>query len=228
MTKIADLPKDPTQAFQHVLTELLEVAHTLPNGGTLSGLQKTVAISKARALQAISIRLTNPEDYQEPLQQLLGCLNSASAKNMLSLLGGIEMLFYANSLQDHFVDAEEEDNYNTLRWTGDDRNDVLLSLQRARQFVTFSENLKDEHKRRVLYWISKAEAEALKDKGKFATILAATDEIGETVKRLGENAKPLAELVRMVRTTTRRNVTENLQIEGPKEPKKLPAPTSDA
>ncbi|KHQ51093.1 hypothetical protein [Mameliella alba] len=224
MTNIRDLPKDPHDAFQQVLENLLSIARATPKNNAINAIQKTACIADVRILQTTSRRLMNSGDYSEPLENVLQCLNGSNYNSLVNLLSIVEKLFLANSLDDHFIDADDDEHFNGVDWVEEDRRSVLGNLQEARQMVSFGASFEDDHKRRVLYWITKAESEVLKPKGRFATILASVSEIGDAAKKLGKDGEPLAALVQKVRTKTVRNVVEHRQLEAPSKPKQLEAP----
>ncbi|WPZ30780.1 hypothetical protein T8A63_07395 [Sulfitobacter sp. OXR-159] len=217
------LPKDADSAFQFTLIELQNAADAYPNGA-LNAETKTQAVIYIRALQAISRRLPQSEDYEELLEQIHRQAISNGAATVKKSLDLLQQLYLSNSLDNHFIDEEEEALFNEVKWSGDDRALVLDHLSNARRAVTDSSGFDDHHKRRVLYWLARAENEALKEKGRFATFVAATSEVLSLAEEAGEKGKPLANLVQMVRTATRRNVTVN-QIEADEKPKQIAPPT---
>lgn len=220
MSHFKDVPKEPSAAFNHVLALLLESAGAFPQKGDLNPKIKTKAITYIRMLQAIYPRLPNREDYEAPLDELLGIVKGPNPSVALSRLNAIEVLFLANSFQNHFIDDEDEASFNRLDWHDDDRNQVLETLTNARNLIFHSVDFEDTHKKRVLFWISKAETEVFRKKGTFATVMAAAGEILDLAEEAGEKGKPLAKLIQMVRTTTKRSVNI-IQIEAADEPKQI-------
>lgn len=181
------------------------------------------AIAHLRALQNISRRLPNSEDYQEPLERAVAAANNSNPTGTKTILSSIEEIYFANTMDDHFIDPEEERQFNELDWKSDDRDLVLTYLTDARKVISNSSSFDDNHTRRMLYWISKAENEAFKMNGKFANFLAATSEVLTLVDEAGEKGGKLASLVQKVRTTTRRNVSV-AQIETDAKPKMIESP----
>lgn len=217
MVNISELPRDPQDAFRTVLTNALEISLNFPTAN-LEPQIRIKAVAHIRALQAISRRLPNPEDYQEPLGRALTTTNNSNPSGTKNILASIEEVYFANTLDDHFIDPEEESQFNDLDWKSDDRDQVLTYLTDARKVISNSSSFDDNHTRRMLYWISKAENEAFKMNGKFANFLAATSEVLTLVDEAGEKGGKLASLVEKVRTTTRRNVSVS-QIEMDEKPK---------
>lgn len=223
MIKISDLPREPHEAFLAVLSSLQELAPSFTQASMTPQI-RVQAVAYLRTLQGVSKRLTNPDDYQEPLQRALTTIVQANPSGVPKILSSIHELYIANTLDDHFVDPEEENEFNTLDWQENDRQAVVKCLDEARQFTRFSEQFSDPQKRKILYWLSKAENEVIKTKGILASILSATDQIMDTVNKAGVKAKPLGDLIEQVRTTTVKNITEVRQISAPEEQKKLPPP----
>lgn len=226
MSFLDDLPKDPTSAFQKILSEAQTEAEGYASSN-LNSQQKTSSKVKVRMLQSISKRLENHDDYTDPLERAVGAIMNSKPPHLAQALEEISRLFIANSLQDHFLDEESEEQMNTMDWQRSDRDAVLVVLSKIRRIATGSIEFDDNHKRRLIHWVSKAENEVLKEKGKLATILGAVSEIGETIGDLGKKAEPIADLIQKIRTTTRRNVTEQRQLDAPHEPKKLSPPADD-
>lgn len=226
MIKPSELPREPNDAFQYVLSSTQKMSHSFPNGSLNSNI-KTNATANVRMLQHISKRLENPEDYHQPLIGVLEGINSAKASVTQKRLDEIEGLFLANTLHDHFIDEEEEREFNTLAWQAGDKHTVLDALSMARKLIVHSEDFDGDHKRRLIYWVGKAENEVFKEKGKLGTVLSAASQIADIACEFGEKGKPLAKLIETVRTTTKKNVTEVRQIPKAQEPKKLAAPSDD-
>lgn len=223
MIKISDLPRDPDEAFQYVLPKVQEMALGFPKSN-LKAQVRTEAIAYIRMLQNISRRLTNTEDYKEPLARALAATKSPNPISTSNILASVEELYLANTLDEHFIDPEDEYHFNALDWQPDDREAVLERLNEARQFTRSCESFCAQQKRKILYWLHKAETEVFKEQGKLASILSAVSQIADTASYVGEKAKPLAELVETVRTRTKKNVVEVRQISGPDNQKKLPPP----
>lgn len=223
MIKRAELPRDPEEAFQTVLSELKAIAESFPQKN-LSARMKTDALSYIRMLQIIARRLDNPEDYREPLERAVGAINNSNPSGTLKVLENVEDLFFANTLDKHFIDEDEEYQFNTVAWEEGDRATVIDALSEARRITTSCDDFDDDQKRRVMYWISKAETEVFKTEGKLASILSAVIQIADTAEYVGEKAKPLAKLIAKVKTTTKKNVVEVRQISGPDNRKMLAPP----
>lgn len=223
MVKLSELPREPQEAFQTVLSHVLGISSTFPQAN-LNPQIRTKAIAYIRTLLYISTRLANSQDYREPLTRALAAINQSNASGTFKILSTVEELFIANTLDDHFLNPDDEHQFNSLDWQKDDREAVIQSLDKARQFTRLSDDFSNPQKQKILYWISKAENEVIKDQGKLASILSAVDQIMDSVRRNGEKAKPLGDLVEQVRTKTVKNVVEVRQISAPDEQKKLPPP----
>lgn len=224
MIKLSELPREPHEAFQTVLVRAQEISLNFPKANLNPKLQ-VEAVASIRMLQSISRRLSNSEDYREPLERALAAVNHPNPSGTSAALAMVGQLYIANTLDNHFADPEDEHQFNTLSWQGDDRTAVLDSLEESRRFTKNCEAFDAHQKRRILYWIHKAETEVFKEEGRLTSILSAVSQIADTVSEVGEKAKPLADLVKTVRTKTTKNVTEIRQIAGPEGPKKLPAPS---
>ena len=223
MINRAGLPRDPEEAFQTVLPELKAMAESFPSKN-LNARMKTDALTYVRMLQVISRRLDNPEDYREPLERAAGAINNSNPSGTLKILENVEALFLANTLDKHFIDEDEEYQFNTVAWEESDRATVMDALNEARRITTSCDDFDDNQKRRVMYWISKAEAEVFKAEGKLASILSAVNQIADTAEHIGEKAMPLAKVIAKVKTTTKKNVVEVRQITGPDDRKMLAPP----
>ena len=184
---------------------------------------RTEAIAYIRMLQNISRRLTNTEDYKEPLARALAATKSPNPISTSNILASVEELYLANTLDEHFIDPEDECT-TSMRSIGSlmTGEAVLERLNEARQFTRSCESFCAQQKRKILYWLHKAETEVFKEQGKLASILSAVSQIADTASYVGEKAKPLAELVETVRTRTKKNVVEVRQISGPDNQKKTP------
>lgn len=227
MIKISELPTNPIDAFQVMLDALNQAAASFPEGGALNIDLKAQSTSGARILEALHTRLPNFSDYGNLFTQLLSNISGNSPSQAKKTLASIEQVFLANSFEAHFIDQEQEELLNTLDWAAEDRQAVLGALSEARRFVSFASSLDDRQKGRANYWISKAENEVFATKGKWAQIRSAMSEVGDIANELGEKARPLAKLVEIVRTTTKKNITEVRQIAAEEPPKQIAAPSTD-
>lgn len=223
MLKVSDLPTNPDDAFQVLLNEIQVLAESFPNSA-LNAKIKADAVATLRMLIAVKSRVSNPQDYGDLLDSIMGTLAGGSPRQSIPLLGSLESLFVANSLENHLVDAKQEDLLNTINWEENDRGDVLKALGEARKFVSYSPCFDDAHKSRVLFWISRAENEVFKPQGKWDRFRGAMSEVADMAKEFGEKAQPLADLIKTARTTTKKNITEVRQIEADAKPKQIEGP----
>ena len=225
MTDLDELPRDPHNAFKVILESSMQSAAKFPANGNLDTTRRVHAISGFKRLEVISRRFEDHDSYKRLLAECRTLIEGSQPAMALAKLRAIEDLFLASVFDDHFVDQDDEENFNTMAWRGDDRASVLKSLSDLRNLITGSDDFDDKHKQRLLYWVAKAENETLKEKGIFATIIAAADEIIDLAGRAGTKGAPVVKLIQGVRTTTKKNVTV-LQIEAQEKPKQI-APPSD-
>jgi hypothetical protein len=220
---IEDIPTDPDAAFRIILTKLLILSEPFSSGKALSANAKTSTVTMIRMLEKISPRLTNGNDYLDPLHDAYSCANSVDGSSIKKQVKAIENLFIANTFDSHFLDQKDEDNFNNLDWNEDERSSVLSALSQVRLLVQSSPKLDDTHKKRILHWVARAENETLSVHGKLVTIIGAVDQVMDCVKRSGEKIQPLAKIIETIRTSTRRNVGVPA-LAGPEKQMKLPSP----
>lgn len=224
MTKVSELPTNPQDAFERLLNELHEAFEKFPKSGTLQPLFKASVVSTARKMLKLSHRLENGDDYQELLENCIQAFKGNSPRVSSTIIATLEDAFLSNALDDHLVNEEDERQLNTLDWRSDDKAAVLQALGEARNIVNYGAIFDNDHKRRVLYWLAKAENEVFQEEGKWDRFRAAVSELSDTVKEVGEKAEPFAKLIQMARTSTKRNITEVRQIEAEEAPKQIAPP----
>ncbi|WP_299782270.1 hypothetical protein [uncultured Roseobacter sp.] len=152
--------------------------------------------------------------------------NSDLSSIRLSLETAVNALV-AYNLDDHFLDEADVDAFDYAELNDDEKDEIRTLMSSARFCVNGAKSLLEWQKRNILHHISKIENELLKTKSRFEAFLAAGYEAGELVKRIGEDAQPIASAIQKALTITYRKVEGQQQIEEEAEPKKLPKPRDD-
>ncbi len=93
-----------------------------------------------------------------------------------------------------------------------------------RDIVTDSDLFDKNHKRRLLGRINAIEVEVQKPEGRLDVILGGISDVGDTLKKFGEDAKPLVDRMREIRGITQKKSSEYEGLPAPEEVKNLPAP----
>ncbi|MCP1848720.1 MULTISPECIES: hypothetical protein [unclassified Bradyrhizobium] len=100
-------------------------------------------------------------------------------------------------------------------------NDLLSEV---RTLVRDNADLSGDHKRRLLRIVNKFQAELEKSKSSFRVFLDGFVEASEALGEAGQKVKPAFDRIREILGIAEKSFGENPQIEGPSEPKQLPAP----
>jgi hypothetical protein len=143
------------------------------------------------------------------------------------IVSGLEALqdaIYVFKLGAHFLGVQEVEEVDLATLPEEERKKIHLLLNEARKLTVDADFLTDSHKRRLLYRISKAEAELFKEKAGLEAFLAAAAEISGVMKKVGEDAEPISKRIQEARTITERHVHEYAQIGKDEAPKQLPKP----
>tara|TARA_R110000787_G_scaffold11003_11_gene36844 strand:- start:40065 stop:40526 length:462 start_codon:yes stop_codon:yes gene_type:complete len=130
----------------------------------------------------------------------------------------------AHQLDDHFIDQEAVELFGKAELDQDEKTEIRSLMAEARLLVDRSAKLSVTQRKNVLYHVSKIENELHKDKSNFQTFVAAAYDVSGILRRVGDDAQPLADAIQKARTITERKVEGRLEIGQDEEPKQLPKP----
>ncbi len=126
--------------------------------------------------------------------------------------------------EDHFIDTDDVAEFDVVNLESSEKDALLETVGNARSLTFSATFLSDAHRRNINYWLQKIENELHKETVGFASFVAATVQISGLLRRFGEDAKPLSEAIKDIRTTTERRVSGNVAIEADDAPKQLEGP----
>lgn len=106
----------------------------------------------------------------------------------------------------------------------DDKARVFDLSSKMRKIVFASAVFDDAHKRRLLDRISAIENEVKQPKGRLDVILGGVSDVGDTLKKFGQDLKPLSDRMSEIKRITQRNSDQYEQIPAPEEIEALPSP----
>jgi len=148
-----------------------------------------------------------------------GLSDSDSRHVVADLLAKVRTL----KLNDLVLSDDPEDEL-TFHLEGEDVAQIFKLSSEMKKIVNESDKFQENHKRRLNMRISKIESEVHRSRGSFDTVLAGVTEIGEVFGKFGKDVKPLVDRMSEIKKITEKNMGDIPQIEGPDEPRQLPAP----
>lgn len=107
-----------------------------------------------------------------------------------------------------------------------DRDRVLKLSTQMRKIVFQSSAFDDPHKRRLLNRVAAIEREVMQPNGRLDVILGGVSDIGDTVRKFGNDLEPLTKRIQEIRKIAQSNSKQYEQIPSPDEVKALPSPES--
>ena len=230
MIEISDLPKEPEAAIIELIDRMLTL---VPMGnGTLQNLAKANPRNKdsldvhAIAVKRIANRLQDEDVY--PI--VVAAMEFSDEQNFAHVRRSFQDALSTISLMrldEHFLDEASVSEFDQVQLTSAEKQKITELLSEAKSLATNAEFLSERNKRRIIFHISKIEAELYKEVSGFSAFLAAAADISGMVKKYGEDAMPIAEAIQTSRTITERKVEGYAQIEKEDQPKRLPKPSDN-
>jgi len=226
--KIDELPKEPSEAFKALALSIRKLIPANSNKKwaefkTDSRAKSLEIRNQIKMMQITSVRISDTE-----LHEIMHDLYPIDDDKTLSALDDeIERALdtiLATQFTTHFSDDAETIEFDRAEIDSQTRGELFEIMKQARDEVQKADYLSANHKRRLLFRISKVEEEIYKEKAGFGVFLAAASEASDLLKKFGQDAAPLADAIQKARTVTQRKVEGYPQIEKDKSPKQLPAP----
>lgn len=112
----------------------------------------------------------------------------------------------------------------TFSLEANDKARIFELSATMRKIVFASIVFDDAHKRRLLNRISAIENQVKQPKGKLDVILGGVSDVGDTLKKFGQDLKPLSDRMTEIRKIAQSGSNEYEQIPAPEEIDALPAP----
>lgn len=227
MLNVAELPKDPIEACKVALTRM--AAATRAGGARLDQLREGNhpvynEIFILRMVVAKSVTRLENSEVQDLVRRNL---EFAQGETLPSLNAKVELALQAiiaHELDAHFIDDEMESEFDHANLTNDEKAEIRALMAETRQLVDRSDTLPSWARRNVLYHVSKIENELHREQSRYQAFLAAAAQMSGLVKKVGEDAEPIAKRIQEARTITERKVDGLAQIEADEAPKRLPSP----
>jgi len=227
MMDIKNLPKDPIDALTQVLTHCITSTPRIDTSfGNLRNANHTISkklILASMIANKSATRMNNPE-----LVDLISkCVQLEDEYKIVKILENFETALNAvvvYRLDDHFIDQDAVDLFDSAELNKSEKSEIRDLMASARRSVDRSTTLSEKQRKNVLYHLSKIENELHKEKSSFQTFVAAAYDVSGILKRVGEDARPIAEAIEKARTITEKKVEGRLEIGRDEEQKKLPKP----
>ena len=227
MIDFNEIPRNPDNALMY-LSDYLTNIHLdcfdsdndiTPHGyGELSGLAKLIEVSSSKssfenadAFKNIATLMLNVLDSNNGIYKHQAAIYAVKIANEV-LQARLTKRLLVSEVEPLFVLEKEETSKITA-----------LSAE-MRGIVTASVVFDKNHKRRMLHRISAIEQEVQKSEGRFDVILAGISDFGDTLKKFGEDAKPLVDIMRKIRCISQKKTDDYRGLPAPEEIKNLPAP----
>jgi hypothetical protein len=227
MVNVSQLPRDPIQAMEAVLTVMVgsyegtsSTIHDLRAGRhpLYMDLVTNVTIAKKSAARI------QDETVRELAIQFLDFQAEEKLSDFAHRASKVLEAVIALRLDDHYIPLQETIAYDVASLSSSERDDIRQLMAQARALTIASMSLSDGHKRRVIHRIALVENELYKDLARFGTIMAAAYEISGLVRKFGSDIQPIADAIEQARTITEKKVVGYQQIESEPKPKALPKP----
>jgi len=150
--------------------------------------------------------------------------NEQTLSSLRQKLEGVQDFILAMQFDQHFLDEASIQEFNSVELSKEEKQQIRELLAKARELTETANFLSDNHKRRILLRISEVENELFKEIAGFKAFIVAAAEVSGLVKKVGEDAAPLANAIQEARTITERKVEGYRRIEEAEKPKQLEGP----
>lgn len=221
-----NLPRDPSLALTILFEDSIKIIGN--TNATYEALQKTShptylnLRSRFSAIKAAALKLGDPNLSPD----IIGCLDFQPSIDVQSLKARFEIgldLAASARLTDHFS-RDEDEILNFVEIPEDEREIIRGHLSNAREIAARATFLSDPVRRSFLSNLSKAENELFKSEVGFDRFLVIAGQVSGILRKVGDDAKPLAEAVEQARTKTEKHVTEQRLLTEEEKPKLLSGP----
>lgn len=226
MRDLKSLPKVPEQALALLLRDLLE---KIPSESKAFDTYSRNAIADWKIIAKaglVAARRCSDQDVRSLAEDCLQIVGTEQSRHYVATVERLLELTLASEFDDHFLDEEAIQKFDEANLSTSDIAQIQGYLATARVLAQTADYLSDEHKKRIIFRISKVENELYRPKAGFQAFLAAAAESAGLVEKYGNAAKPLAEAIQMARTTTERKVEGYAAIESEPKPKQIEGPKS--
>lgn len=226
---IKQLPKQPNEALVAALLPIIQSFGSVKS--TYGHLRKQRNKAVGEIFMAMTISRKAIERLQDPqvrqfAQGMIEINDEDTLDAMCERLQQVVDVVIASQLDDHFIDEELIEDFDRAELSSSEKEEIRNLMSAARRLVDRSEELFEQQKRKVNFHIAKIENELHKAKSTFQTFLAAAYEVSGLVKKVGEDAQPIADAIEKARTITERRVEGYAKIAAEEKPKQLPKPQS--
>lgn len=231
MLEISKLPRDPAQALEVVLGHM--ISRYASNDLEIQQLRDkrhplyldlianhTIATKCAQRLSDETVRDLALEFLHYNVDEKLNSVAFKCSKILEAVI--------AFGLDNHFFPLEDLVTYDRAELTKGEKDEIRQLMAQARKLTLASHDLAEGHKRRISFRISQVENELYKELSTFGTVLAAAYDVSALIRRVGGDAKPIAEAIEKARTITEKKVIGYQQIEAEEKPKSLPKPDPES
>lgn len=230
MVNISNLPRDPIQALEAVLTIMIgqyegtqTPIHELRTGRHPLYMDlvtnSTIAKKSAARIHDDTVRELAMEFLEFSLEERLSDFAQRASKVLEAVI--------ALRLDDHYFPLEEIVKYDVASLSRSEKEEIIQLMAEARVLTNNSTTLSNEHKRRVLHRIALVENELYKELSRFGAFMAAAYEVSGLVRQFGSDVQPIADAVEKARTITEKKVIGYQRIEAEPKPKALPKPDNE-
>ncbi len=115
----------------------------------------------------------------------------------------------------------------TFELSENDKAKVLELCSKMRLIILASHFFDDAHKRRLLDRINAIEKHVHQEKGLVDVVLGGVSDVGDTLKKFGQDLKPLTDRMAEIKRIVQSNSAEYSQIPAPEEVEALPPPEEE-
>ena len=226
MIKVTELPKDPIDAVVVAVGEAKEALRAFPSStkvGQVRGSDSSRFNNVMLACVVAKKAAARVEDLDLKDIIIRACILD-NDRTITELFSGFEFAIEAiitHKLDGHFLDYDDEVKFDQAELTLDEKAEIRELMTAARKLVDLSKQMKEWQRRKILHHISKIENELHKEISSFQAFVAAAGEISGLVKKVGEDAQPIAEAVQKARTITERKLEGTLLLEEEDKPKQI-------
>jgi hypothetical protein len=228
MIDIKTLPKEPIDALTQTLSYCIaEIPRGSASFGTLKKGNHSIAtdlILASMIIKKSAARLNDPV-LVDLIYQCVQLNESFSVEKTIENFETALNAVIVHQLDDHFIDQDAVALFDSAELNKSEKGEIRELMASARQSVDRSATLSEKQRKNLLYHISKIENELHKEKSSLQTFVAAAYDVSGILKRVGEDAQPIAEAIEKARTITEKRVEGRLEIGRDEEQKKLPKPS---
>jgi hypothetical protein len=175
-----------------------------------------------------SIRGTTPTLYDD----LCATIVAQAPCDIKVVRGDLNRLARILEVQGNIIqlsnNSEGDNLIPTFTLSSDDRQKILSLTREMRGVIHETHRFDDAHKERLLKAITVVEREVHRSVGRFDIVKGRVDEIGESLKRLGVNLKPLTDRATEVLRAVYGASNDVDLLPAPEEVKQLPPPDDQA